>query len=852
MVNQAVRSGCSRDFGVLTLIVILAATPSWAGTYSYGRASSITLDGFRTSQYVVATGQGSCAGDSVQGPGIIGLERDVYVEVLSGYFSLKVLVNNLGADEFYAHSQDPTVRGYSLTVWDGPDQDPYSVAYEGLNGLDLTVAGNQEALKLRVLWLDVPCQLKVTIYSNELNASSYLLSLPGLISTPTDYVMGYSQFEIEVGAGADFTTVGAITLMVFGSQIGTDIRFDLFQTTATYVGDLVWLDSNANGVQEAGEPGFGEVPLTLLDPGGGVVDTTVSDDKGFYQFVVPTGEYAIRVIPPQPYTFSPQDQGADDALDSDINQVTWQTDYFPVLSGQNDASRDVGLFNPIIPTATQLPPSTTPLPPTTTPSPTPTKPFPIPTSVAEVVVGAYDPTLNCDVVRVWALSDRDVPEFGIVKGDRLEPARILLTAETDPAINGQITDIFTAKIFPDSNYHNDIVVLTSGADDLSAPNLFVFRNANDDSVADEGLQYVLADAIRAESALPSMPDVVAIEPKFVRILNVDNDVYQKMEVAVFFNLTMTTEEHQGYVLVYNNLRNNPLEFEFNPLGFSDYFYQVPDPGRILDVAVANIDNRLQYNTVPDDFALLLSPEQVGEELRVDHTVYLVIRSTSGVGFSLKTAFALEGNVMPTGLEVGDFYKFEDQPPGFYPDFAFISGSVLLITYQNNYDRSILPPGDPGHPSMRTTMFADGPIIGIHGVDFYNPYYIDDLVINMEPALSNSANDEALRGDTTTVYRTDLYGDFAAIEHLVVGQRPFMTRGGSISAPDQTVDILVVSRDPDPTFDSVRIQIGLQVANPPNPYGIMIFNPTREQRSLPGPGVIRKVEFSQHAGGIAPP
>ena len=49
------------------------------------------------------------------------------------------------------------------------------------------------------------------------------------------------------------------------------------------IGDRIWLDQNANGLQEAGEPGLGFVTLQLYK-GNTLVGTTTSDGMGAYAF----------------------------------------------------------------------------------------------------------------------------------------------------------------------------------------------------------------------------------------------------------------------------------------------------------------------------------------------------------------------------------------------------------------------------------------------------------------------------------------------------------------------------------------------------------------------------------------
>ncbi len=60
------------------------------------------------------------------------------------------------------------------------------------------------------------------------------------------------------------------------------------------VGDYVWVDKNANGVQDPGEPGVPGVPVTLKDGSGKVVSTQTTVDGGKYVFTdLPDGSYQV-------------------------------------------------------------------------------------------------------------------------------------------------------------------------------------------------------------------------------------------------------------------------------------------------------------------------------------------------------------------------------------------------------------------------------------------------------------------------------------------------------------------------------------------------------------------------------
>ncbi|WP_423229370.1 SdrD B-like domain-containing protein [Staphylococcus schleiferi] len=83
------------------------------------------------------------------------------------------------------------------------------------------------------------------------------------------------------------------------------------------LGDKVWEDTNKNGIQDENEKGIKGVKVTLKDSTGEELDTTVTNDKGEYEFKdLPNGEYQVDFETPEGYEPTLKDV-QDDKLDSD-------------------------------------------------------------------------------------------------------------------------------------------------------------------------------------------------------------------------------------------------------------------------------------------------------------------------------------------------------------------------------------------------------------------------------------------------------------------------------------------------------------------------------------------------------
>ena len=159
----------------------------------------------------------------------------------------------------------------------------------------------------------------------------------GLVFSPQD--QGTND-ALDSDAAADGLTA-AFTLGE--GQIDTTRDAGLYAPAR--VGDRVWLDGNGNGLQDAGEPGIAEVTVNLWRDGS-VVGTTATDAAGEYWFDgLRPGEYALEFVAPAGFVFTMPDQG-DDAFDSDADPTTGITAPFTLLSGQEDPTRDAGLYEP--------------------------------------------------------------------------------------------------------------------------------------------------------------------------------------------------------------------------------------------------------------------------------------------------------------------------------------------------------------------------------------------------------------------------------------------------------------------------------------------------------------------------
>ncbi len=113
------------------------------------------------------------------------------------------------------------------------------------------------------------------------------------------------------------------------------------------IGDYVWYDMNQDGIQDEGEMGVPGVTVELLDCMGNVLATTTTDENGLYLFDgLQPGDYNIHFVIPDGWMLSPQDQGGDDALDSDAD-ATGNTICTTLDAGETDLTWDMGIYRPV-------------------------------------------------------------------------------------------------------------------------------------------------------------------------------------------------------------------------------------------------------------------------------------------------------------------------------------------------------------------------------------------------------------------------------------------------------------------------------------------------------------------------
>ncbi len=159
----------------------------------------------------------------------------------------------------------------------------------------------------------------------EPSSTSMIFGIAGLTPNTSGYTLRLDLTQSAVGGKApttpnagvndaidsDATTVGTNAVIPVNTDApGANHSYD-FGLTALTLGNLVWLDTNNNGVVDVGEPGIPGLTVNLYgDPNDDcapddIVITSKTDGSGHYLFTdLPAGNYIVEIIPPASFVSS--------------------------------------------------------------------------------------------------------------------------------------------------------------------------------------------------------------------------------------------------------------------------------------------------------------------------------------------------------------------------------------------------------------------------------------------------------------------------------------------------------------------------------------------------------------------
>lgn len=123
--------------------------------------------------------------------------------------------------------------------------------------------------------------------------------------------------------------------------------FSIVNSCFAQLGDYVWEDLNRNGLQDENEPPLADVVVMVTETGTAdpYTDMTVTDEHGIYTFLLPPDRtYKITFGRPEGYNPTRPNEGPDDSIDSDADQMTFMTTETFLADSEVDLTLDAGFY----------------------------------------------------------------------------------------------------------------------------------------------------------------------------------------------------------------------------------------------------------------------------------------------------------------------------------------------------------------------------------------------------------------------------------------------------------------------------------------------------------------------------
>lgn len=166
--------------------------------------------------------------------------------------------------------------------------------------------------------------------------------------------VGFQPAQSGQGVSANDSSTGSevsAQLTINGTSDQT-LDFGFFAPSVS-VGDLVWFDTNRDGIQDMGERGISGVTLTLTKSDGTAVTdifgipvtTTVTDANGNYSFEnLPFGQYAVTIAAPSGLIATVDGAGTASTDSSSGSETSVQL----TVNGSSDTTLDFGFYAPVV------------------------------------------------------------------------------------------------------------------------------------------------------------------------------------------------------------------------------------------------------------------------------------------------------------------------------------------------------------------------------------------------------------------------------------------------------------------------------------------------------------------------
>lgn len=226
--------------------------------------------------------------------------QDTFIELSLGGGAVFSLGNRVWRDNGNGiqDAGEPGINGVTVKLYNGASQLVGTTTTAAVNGVD-------------------------GIYGfSGLAAGAYTVDVDGLSPalvnlTPTSVAVGNDR-------AADSNSIPTTTTLSANNPNDLTLDFGYVAPCQASLGNFVWLDTNANGIQEAGELGLRGVTVQLLNGLGALITSATTDNGGGYLFAgLCGGSYQVKVLsstlPAGVISATATQAGGNTALDSNPN-----------------------------------------------------------------------------------------------------------------------------------------------------------------------------------------------------------------------------------------------------------------------------------------------------------------------------------------------------------------------------------------------------------------------------------------------------------------------------------------------------------------------------------------------------
>jgi uncharacterized repeat protein (TIGR01451 family) len=139
----------------------------------------------------------------------------------------------------------------------------------------------------------------------------------------------------QLATNPDNMTTSPIILAPGDVYVNADFGYQGDALNTHDIGDTVYLDTNADGNEDVGEPGIPNVTVSLIDSVGNTIARTVTDENGNYLFSgLPDGNYTVKITDNYNVLAEKEQSGDPDATLDNQSSV--------IISGSDNFSLDFG------------------------------------------------------------------------------------------------------------------------------------------------------------------------------------------------------------------------------------------------------------------------------------------------------------------------------------------------------------------------------------------------------------------------------------------------------------------------------------------------------------------------------